>query len=113
MIPSIVFTPSTPVQGIVKLLTHVGCVTLMGIEPGFAGQVFFPFTYEKISRLREMIGSRSILIEVDGGADYDITEKCFAYGADVVVAGKYTLFDKNASMKDNYARLSCIVQAKY
>ena len=42
---------------------------------------------EKIARVRAMIGSRPIHLEVDGGVTPDNAGKCAAAGADVLVAG--------------------------
>ena len=94
--------PSTPVEVLGDLLPYLSCVTLMAIEPGFSGQRFLPHTYEKIRRLRSLIGEKPVRIEVDGGADIPISMKCMECGADVIVGGYFTLFDKNESLRNNY-----------
>lgn len=94
--------PSTPVETLKDLLPYLSCVTLMAIEPGFSGQRFLSHTYEKICRLRNLIGEKSVRIEVDGGADIPISMKCMECGADVMVGGYFTLFDKNESLQNNY-----------
>ena len=94
--------PSTPVEALKDLLPYLSAVTLMSIEPGFSGQKFLPHTYEKIRRLREMIQNTSVLIEVDGGADIPISMKCLQNGADIMVGGYFTVFDKKQSIQKNY-----------
>ena len=39
----------------------------MSVNPGFGGQSFIPSQVDKIARIKKMIGSRPIEIEVDGG----------------------------------------------
>ena len=94
--------PSTPVEVLADLLPYLSCITLMAIEPGFSGQKFLPHTYEKIRKLRRLIGTAPVLIEVDGGADIPISMECIRCGADVIVGGYFTLFDKKGNLRDNY-----------
>ncbi len=94
--------PSTPVEVLADLLPYLSCITLMAIEPGFSGQTFLPHTYEKIRKLRRLIGTAPVLIEVDGGADIPISMECIRSGADVIVGGYFTLFDKKGNLCDNY-----------
>src|SRR5262245_270355 len=59
--------PATPPETIAYVLDVVDLVLVMGVNPGFGGQEFLPFAIEKIAAIREMIGRRDVLIEVDGG----------------------------------------------
>lgn len=102
MKPAVALNPSTPVEVLKDLIPYLSCVTLMSIEPGFSGQKFLPHTYDKIGRLREIIGDAPVLIEVDGGADIPISMKCIQQGADVIVGGYFTLFDKGRTLQENH-----------
>lgn len=99
---AVALNPSTPVEVLEDLIPYLSCVTLMSIEPGFSGQKFLPHTYEKIRRLRKLAGRNPILIEVDGGADIPISMECLQCGADIVVGGYFTLFDKKGTIQNNY-----------
>lgn len=102
MKPAAALNPSTPVDVLKDLIPYLSSVTVMAIEPGFSGQKFLPHTYEKIRRLRELIGNAPVMIEVDGGADIPISMKCIQNGADVMVGGYFTLFDKKQTLSENY-----------
>ena len=103
---AVALNPFTPVASLESLLDYVDVVTLMSIEPGFSGQKFMDFTYEKIMRLKELIEKRNakVLIEVDGGINGAIAKKCIDCGCDVLVGGYFSLFDKNGSLVENYQR---------
>ena len=79
--------PSTPPEAIAYVLDRIDLVLVMSVNPGFGGQAFIPAIVPKIARLREMIGSRPIHLEVDGGVNVETAAHCTKAGADVLVAG--------------------------
>jgi len=79
--------PGTPVEAAIPLLDLCDLVCVMTVNPGFGGQSFIEAQLGQIARLREMIGDRPVLIEVDGGIDPTTAPKVAAAGADVLVAG--------------------------
>jgi len=62
-------------------------ILVMSVNPGFGGQTFLESQLQKIRRIREMIGDRSIALEVDGGIKTENIGKVVEAGANVVVAG--------------------------
>ena len=79
--------PSTPESVLAYVLDRLDLILIMTVNPGFGGQAFIPAMTEKIARVRAMIGSRSINIEVDGGVNPETAALCAKAGADVLVAG--------------------------
>lgn len=79
--------PSTPESVIEYVLDRLDLVLLMTVNPGFGGQKFVGATEEKIRRIKAMIGSRPIEIEVDGGIAPDTAGVAAKAGANVLVAG--------------------------
>jgi ribulose-phosphate 3-epimerase len=77
-------------------------VLLMTVEPGFGGQKFLDMVLPKIARLRGLIGSREIHVQVDGGVSTATIERCAEAGADVFVAGSavYSAPDANAMVDE-------------
>ena len=65
----------------------IDVVMVMSVNPGFGGQAFIASSLEKIAIVRDMIGSRDILIEVDGGVSTENARDVVRAGADVLVAG--------------------------
>src|SRR5262245_53592453 len=80
-------TPHTPETGLAYVLDRVDLILVMSVNPGFGGQSFIPAMLEKIGRVRAMIGTRAIHLEVDGGVSPDNAGGCAHAGADVLVAG--------------------------
>ncbi|KAF0194695.1 MAG: Ribulose-phosphate 3-epimerase [Bacteroidetes bacterium] len=85
----VVLNPHTPVQLLEGIIADVDLVLLMSVNPGFGGQKFIESTYEKIVKLKKLIGEKHspALIEIDGGVDLKNAGKLLAAGADVLVAG--------------------------
>lgn len=79
--------PATPENSIEYVLDKVDQILVMTVNPGFGGQSFIENQLEKISKIKNMIGDRSIEIEVDGGINPMTASECIAAGADILVAG--------------------------
>jgi len=80
-------TPQTPESAIAYVLNRLDLILVMTVNPGFGGQAFIPAMVDKIARIRTMIGTRPIHLEVDGGVAPDTAGACAKAGADVLVAG--------------------------
>jgi len=87
--PAAVLTPSTPVDMVEDVLDDLDMVLLMSVNPGFGGQRFIPRVLDKIRRLRQLVSSRGLKvdIEVDGGIDPETAPLVIEAGANVLVAG--------------------------
>jgi len=79
--------PSTPESVIEYVIDRVDLVLVMSVNPGFGGQTFIPAQLEKIARIRQLVGSRPVEIEVDGGVNESTAPQVIEAGADVLVAG--------------------------
>ncbi len=79
--------PSTPESAIQYVLDKLDLILVMSVNPGFGGQSFIASQVDKIARIKQMIGSRAIEIEVDGGINAETAARCIKAGADVLVAG--------------------------
>ncbi len=79
--------PGTPESVIEHVLDRVDLILLMTVNPGFGGQAFIPAVLEKIRRVKAMVGSRPIDIEVDGGVTVETAGAVAKAGANVLVAG--------------------------
>lgn len=79
--------PSTPENVLEYVLDKIDLVLVMTVNPGFGGQSFISSQLKKIERIKSMIGSRPIELEIDGGVNSETARLCRAAGADVLVAG--------------------------
>jgi ribulose-phosphate 3-epimerase len=83
----VVLNPGTHESALDPLIDAVDLVLLMTVNPGFGGQSLIPSVLDKALRVRAMIGSRPIHLQVDGGVTTSNAGLFTAAGADVLVAG--------------------------
>lgn len=81
--------PATSLTAIEEILSELDMVLIMSVNPGFGGQQFIPESIDKIKRLRQLIESRNLQvdIEVDGGINKSTARMVVDAGANVLVAG--------------------------
>ena len=79
--------PHSGVDDLVHVLDRLDLILVMTVNPGFGGQDFIAAMTDKIARVRALIGSRAIDIQVDGGITAATTPAVTAAGANVLVAG--------------------------
>jgi ribulose-phosphate 3-epimerase len=83
----VALNPSTPPEVLQYVLDDLDLVLVMSVNPGFGGQSFIPTAYQKIRRVRAMLGDRPALLSVDGGVKADNAAPLAQAGATVLVAG--------------------------
>jgi len=82
----VVINPGTPVEAVREVFAEIDLVLCMTVDPGWGGQRFLPASFDKLRRLRNLVGDAAD-IEVDGGVDLETIRGCAAAGASVFVAG--------------------------
>lgn len=85
----VALNPHTPLSVLDYILERVDMVLLMSVNPGFGGQSFIPNSLEKASRLKAMIQSRGLDIDIqmDGGLGLHNIKEVTDAGVNVIVAG--------------------------
>ncbi len=93
----VAINPHTSINGLYDIIADIDLICLMSVNPGFGGQKFIENTYDKVSRLKDMILQKSskALIEIDGGVNIQNAPKLKAAGADVLVAGNFVFTSSN------------------
>ncbi|MEM6263835.1 MAG: ribulose-phosphate 3-epimerase [Bacteroidota bacterium] len=83
--------PATPLETLWEVLPLLDVVCIMSVNPGYGGQKFIPYTYDRVRRLRQMIQEKgtSTRIQIDGGVKSDNAPALLQAGADVLVAGSF------------------------
>jgi ribulose-phosphate 3-epimerase len=86
---AVALNPATPLSTIECILEDIDMVLLMTVNPGFGGQSYIGSVTEKIRKLKSIIKSKDldIDIEVDGGIGLDNIYSVTEAGANVIVAG--------------------------
>jgi len=79
--------PQTDISDYESLVDDVDMFLIMTVEPGFGGQSFMEEMMDKVRRTRQVIGSRPIWLQVDGGISMKTIEIALDAGADTFVVG--------------------------
>jgi ribulose-phosphate 3-epimerase len=96
MKPAVALNPHTSLEGLEYILPKLSMVLIMTVNPGFGGQKFIDYSYDKVRKLKHMIietGSFT-LIQVDGGVSKTNIKPLFEAGVDVFVVGN-TIFSSS------------------
>jgi ribulose-phosphate 3-epimerase len=94
----VAINPHTPVSDLEEIIADADLVNVMSVNPGFGGQKLIPNTFNKVSRLKDLILRRrsGALIEIDGGVNQENAAGLLAAGADVLVAGSFVFSAPNS-----------------
>ncbi len=93
----VAINPHTNVDLLSDIISDIDLVCVMSVNPGFGGQSFIETTYDKVTRLKQMISTTNsnCKIEIDGGVSDKNAEKLLEKGADVLVAGNHVFKSEN------------------
>lgn len=107
----VAINPFTPISSLEYAVRAADGVLVMTVEPGFAGQEFFPFSGEKIASLRSMLSRLGIErdIEVDGAIGPRSIGEVFAAGANIAVLGTSGLYRPNETFESALGKLRDIL----
>ena len=93
----VAINPHTNVDLLSDIISDIDLVCVMSVNPGFGGQSFIETTYNKVTRLKQMISNANsnCKIEIDGGVSDKNAKKLLEKGADVLVAGNHVFKSEN------------------
>ncbi|MCE9733326.1 D-allulose 6-phosphate 3-epimerase [Pectobacterium sp. IFB5596] len=91
----VVLNPATPVEFIQHYIHLLDKITVMTVDPGYAGQPFIPEMLQKIGKLKALKQQHdySYLIEIDGSCNQKTYSTLLAAGAEVLIVGTSGLFN--------------------
>jgi len=100
--------PGTSLSGLEFLLEKLDLILVMSVNPGFGGQSFINSSIDKITAVKDLVSSKPINIQVDGGINNEIAPQVIKAGANVLVAGSAIFSGSDVkSYKQNIALLRC------
>jgi D-allulose-6-phosphate 3-epimerase len=104
----VVLNPADSIECIHYYLPLVDKVTVMTVDPGFAGQNFIPQMAEKIEQLKKIRGEKnySFLIEIDGACNVNTYKILTQAGADVLILGSSGLFNLDGDIKTAFGKMT-------
>ncbi|MEG3109674.1 MULTISPECIES: D-allulose 6-phosphate 3-epimerase [unclassified Pantoea] len=90
----IVLNPATPVSFIHHYIHLLDKITVMTVDPGYAGQPFIPEMVQKIQELKalKLAHGHRYLIEIDGSCNQRTYSTLLDAGAEVLIVGTSGLF---------------------
>lgn len=101
-VAGVALNPATPVSVLKYVLPKIDMVLLMSVNPGFGGQKFIPYTFEKLKDLVSL--NEELLvnpdIEIDGGVNLRNAKELLNCGANILVAGSAVFSDED-SIEEN------------
>jgi ribulose-phosphate 3-epimerase len=97
----VALNPATPLNAIEHVLDLLDLVLVMSVNPGFGGQSFIPSSVETLKSAKALIGSRDILLEVDGGITVQTAKLAAKAGANILVAGSAVFKDGDTGCAKN------------
>ncbi|OJG19463.1 D-allulose-6-phosphate 3-epimerase [Enterococcus canis] len=100
----IVLNPETPVQMILPYIDLLDKVTIMTVDPGFAGQRFIEGALDKIVELRELREQHGYqyVIEMDGSSNRRSFKRIDEAGPDIYIVGRSGLFGLDDSIETSW-----------
>lgn len=103
----LIVNPETPIEVMKYYLHYADKITVMTVDPGFAGQPFISEMVHKISDLKAWRTREGLdyEIEVDGACNVATYSGLIAAGADVLIVGSSGLFGYSDDIAQAWARM--------
>lgn len=112
--PMVALNPATPISVMEEVIPDIDGVTVMTVNPGFAGQKLVPQTLQKITRVRRLLDAanrQDAVIEVDGNVSFENAVKMRRVGADIFVCGSSSVFNPKGTLEENIARIRACLES--
>jgi len=111
--PGIAISPAVAVESLRHLLPLVDAVTVMTVNPGFAGQELLDWCLPKISEVRAWADRHrpDLDVAVDGNVSWANLPRMRAAGANLFVLGKSSLFEEGADRTGALRRIRTLLKA--
>jgi len=100
----VVLNPATPVSFIQSYIHLLDKITVMTVDPGYAGQPFIVEMLKKIEELRDLKNRHDYryLIEIDGSCNQRTYNLLLGAGAEVLIVGTSGLFNLHENLETGW-----------
>ncbi|MFV0560346.1 MAG: D-allulose 6-phosphate 3-epimerase [Enterococcus sp.] len=105
----IVLNPETPIDVILPYIDLLDKVTIMTVDPGFAGQRFIASSLNKIVELRELREEHGYgyVIEMDGSSNRKSFKQIDEADPDIYIIGRSGLFGLSDNIEEAWNQMIC------
>ena len=102
----VVINPETDITQINPYVEYSDMILIMSVHPGFGGQKFIESSVEKLKTAKQLIkaSGKDVLLEIDGGINFDNVKKVIDAGANVIVSGSTIFKAPNRKHAIDYLR---------
>ncbi|QJC32593.1 ribulose-phosphate 3-epimerase [Enterobacteriaceae endosymbiont of Donacia dentata] len=92
------FNPSTSLNYLDYIINKLDIILIMSVNPGFGGQKFISYIFNKIKKVKKIINKnqKKILLEVDGGININNINQIAVLGVNIFVIGS-AIFNSSLS----------------
>jgi D-allulose-6-phosphate 3-epimerase len=106
----VVLNPATPLSYIQHYIHLVDKITIMSVDPGFAGQPFIREMLDKIKEAKKLKeeNNYSYLIEIDGSCNERTYKELSEAGVEVFILGTSGLFNLDKSLEAAWDKMRAI-----
>ena len=95
--------PNSEINLVEPYLSDIDLILVMSVNPGFAGQKFKPEVLKKLEKIKKIIVSKNLKIdlEIDGGINFQNSMDAKNAGANILVSGSTIFNENNGDLKKN------------
>ena len=95
--------PNSEINLVEPYLNDIDLILVMSVNPGFAGQKFKPEVLKKLEKIKKIIVSKNLKIdlEIDGGISFQNSMDAKNAGANILVSGSTIFNENNGDLKKN------------
>ena len=102
--------PDIDISKLIKEISNIDLILIMGVFPGFGGKKFIPNVIDKIKKLNQIKEEEkyNFDIEVDGGINFSNYKEVLNAGANILVSGTTIFKENNGDVKKNIEKLKSL-----
>ena len=99
--------PNSEINLVEPYLNDIDLILVMSVNPGFGGQKFKPEVLKKLEKIKKIIVSKNLKIdlEIDGGISFQNSMDAKNAGANILVSGSTIFNENNGDLKKNIGLL--------
>ncbi len=103
----IVLNPATPMSYISEYIHLIDKITIMSVDPGFAGQPFIREMLDKVKQAKKLKEENNYkyLIEIDGSCNEKTYKDMFEAGVEVFIVGSSGLFGLDSDLEKAWDKM--------
>jgi ribulose-phosphate 3-epimerase len=110
----IALNPATSISTLSYILDDIDLITVMMVNPGFAGQALIPATICKLADIRNLVdsaGYSNIELQVDGNVSFENIPLMIHSGATMLVGGTSSIFHKQYSIGQAVCAVRALIES--